>query len=207
VPGAEYKPHYDYFDPGEPGTPTILKRGGQRVGTLVMYLNEPERAAAPPSRCVPGSGAQARQRGVLQLRAPAPFHPHAARRRAGDGGARKWIATKWLREAPAMKVKANGIDIEVVLLIMGLGMQLVAWPPAMVQALVDAGYRVIRHDNRDIGLSQHFDHLGAPNLLWTMVKPPAGHASAAPYTLADMALPTRWACWTRWAWSGPMWWA
>jgi prolyl 4-hydroxylase len=30
-PGAEYKPHYDYFDPNEPGTPTILKRGGQRV--------------------------------------------------------------------------------------------------------------------------------------------------------------------------------
>src|SRR5256885_13256559 len=33
-PGAEYKPHHDYFAPGEPGTPTILKRGGQRVGTL-----------------------------------------------------------------------------------------------------------------------------------------------------------------------------
>jgi prolyl 4-hydroxylase len=43
VPGTEYKPHYDYFDPAEPGTPTILKRGGQRVGTLVMYLNEPEK--------------------------------------------------------------------------------------------------------------------------------------------------------------------
>ncbi|MCB2029830.1 MAG: alpha/beta hydrolase, partial [Rhodoferax sp.] len=77
-----------------------------------------------------------------------------------------------------MKVRANGIDIEVedsgpgpagagqrpvVLLIMGLGMQLVAWPPAVVQLLVDAGYRVIRFDNRDIGLSQHFDHLGTPN--------------------------------------------
>ena len=35
---------------------------------------------------------------------------------------------------------------------MGLGMQLVAWPPAMVRSLVDAGYRVIRHDNRDICL-------------------------------------------------------
>ena len=35
-PGAEYKPHYDYFDPNEPGTPTILKRGGQRVATLVQ---------------------------------------------------------------------------------------------------------------------------------------------------------------------------
>lgn len=101
-----------------------------------------------------------------------------------------------------MKVKANGIDIEVedtgadgsqagrpvVQLIMGLGMQLVAWPPALVQALVDAGYRVIRHDNRDIGLSQHFDHLGPPNLLWEMVKLKTGFTPAAPYTVHDMAL-------------------
>ena len=40
-PGAEYKPHYDYFDPAEPGTATLLKRGGQRVATLVIYLNDP----------------------------------------------------------------------------------------------------------------------------------------------------------------------
>lgn len=71
---------------------------------------------------------------------------------------------------------------------MGLGMQLVAWPPALVQALVDAGYRVIRHDNRDIGLSQHFDHLGLPNLLWEMVKLKTGFTPAAPYTVHDMAL-------------------
>ena len=43
TPGTEYKPHYDYFDPAEPGTPTILKRGGQRVGTVIMYLGEPEK--------------------------------------------------------------------------------------------------------------------------------------------------------------------
>jgi len=101
-----------------------------------------------------------------------------------------------------MKIRANGIDIEVedtgadgrqagrpaVLLIMGLGMQLVAWPPALVQALVDAGFRVIRFDNRDIGLSQHFDHLGVPNLLWEMVKLRLGMSVRAPYTLHDMAL-------------------
>ena len=45
-PGAQYRPHYDYFDPGEPGTPTILRRGGQRVATLVMYLQEPEQGGA-----------------------------------------------------------------------------------------------------------------------------------------------------------------
>ena len=100
-----------------------------------------------------------------------------------------------------MKVKANGIDIEVedtgpgmgaerptVLLIMGLGMQLVAWPPAVVQLLVDAGYRVVRFDNRDIGLSQHFDHLGRPNIVWAGLKHRLGLRVKAPYTLHDMAL-------------------
>ena len=101
-----------------------------------------------------------------------------------------------------MKIRANGIDIEiedsangqpasasqpVVLLIMGLGMQLVAWPPKMVQALVDAGFRVIRMDNRDIGLSQHFDHLGKPSLLWATLKYKWGMTNKPPYTLANMA--------------------
>ena len=101
-----------------------------------------------------------------------------------------------------MKIRANGIDIEiedsangrpasasqpVVLLIMGLGMQLVAWPPQMLQALVDAGFRVIRMDNRDIGLSQHFDNLGKPNLLWAGLKYKLGFGSKPPYTLTDMA--------------------
>ncbi|MDP1739637.1 MAG: alpha/beta hydrolase [Polaromonas sp.] len=95
-----------------------------------------------------------------------------------------------------MKISANGIDIEIedsggagpaVLLIMGLGMQLVAWPPAMVQALVDAGYRVIRLDNRDIGLSQKFDHLGKPNLVWASIKYRLGLTIQAPYSLHDMA--------------------
>jgi pimeloyl-ACP methyl ester carboxylesterase len=100
-----------------------------------------------------------------------------------------------------MKVRANNISIEiedtgadgsqagrpVVLLIMGLGMQLVAWPPAMVQALVDAGFRVVRMDNRDIGLSQHFDELGVPNLLWESMKLRMGMAVRAPYRVHDLA--------------------
>lgn len=100
-----------------------------------------------------------------------------------------------------MKIRANNIDIEVedtgadgtqadrpvVLLIMGLGMQLVAWPPAMVDALVEAGYRVIRFDNRDIGLSQHFDHLRPPNLVWATLKLKLGLSLTPPYSLTDMA--------------------
>ena len=81
----------------------------------------------------------------------------------------------------------HGLERPAVLLIMGLGMQLVAWPPAMVNALVDAGYRVIRHDNRDIGLSQNFDHLGNPNLVWAALKYRLGLAVKAPYRLHDMA--------------------
>jgi len=101
-----------------------------------------------------------------------------------------------------MQVKANHIDIEVedtgadgsqaarpaVLLIMGLGMQLIEWPQALVQSLVDAGYRVIRFDNRDIGLSQHFDALGAPNVFWTAMKLRLGVPVRPPYSLRDMAL-------------------
>jgi pimeloyl-ACP methyl ester carboxylesterase len=101
-----------------------------------------------------------------------------------------------------MKIRANGIDIEVedsaqkdasfatkpaVLLIMGLGMQLIAWPPEMVRALEEAGYRVVRFDNRDVGLSSHFDALGKPNLLWASLKYKLGLVPAAPYTLSDMA--------------------
>ena len=99
-----------------------------------------------------------------------------------------------------MKIRANGIDVEVedsdsgvpterpvVLLIMGLGMQLIAWPAAMVQGLVDSGFRVVRFDNRDIGLSQHFDALGTPNLLWEGLKYRLGWKTTPPYTLQDMA--------------------
>ena len=104
-----------------------------------------------------------------------------------------------------MKIIANGIEIEVedsasinpqdahlqsrpaVLLIMGLGMQLVAWPPQMVQELVDAGYRVVRFDNRDIGLSTHLDFLGKPNLLWASLKYKLGLVPKPPYTVSDMA--------------------
>lgn len=103
-----------------------------------------------------------------------------------------------------MKLRANNIDIEVedtgadgsqagrpvVVLIMGLGMQLVAWPMPLVQALVDAGFRVVRHDNRDIGLSQHLDHLGVPNVLWESLKFRIGLPPRAPYTISDMARDT-----------------
>jgi len=96
-----------------------------------------------------------------------------------------------------MQISANGITLEVddqgppsgepLLMIMGLGMPLVAWPDALVQMLVSRGFRVIRFDNRDIGLSQHFDALGKPNLAWAGMRYTMHLKVRAPYGLADMA--------------------
>jgi pimeloyl-ACP methyl ester carboxylesterase len=101
-----------------------------------------------------------------------------------------------------MKIRANNIEIEVVdsapdaphlpvvLLIMGLGMQLIAWPPGMVRALMNAGYRVIRFDNRDSGLSDKFEALGMPNMLWQGLKYKLGMTITPLYSLQDMARDT-----------------
>ena len=96
-----------------------------------------------------------------------------------------------------MQIAANGLLIEVddqgppngtpLLLIMGLGMQLTAWPEELVQMLVARGFRVIRLDNRDIGLSQGFEAAGTPNLAWATLRYLLHLPVHSPYTLADMA--------------------
>jgi pimeloyl-ACP methyl ester carboxylesterase len=96
-----------------------------------------------------------------------------------------------------MRVTANGIAIEVdeqgppggepLLLIMGLGMQLTGWPEELVQLLVSRGFRVVRLDNRDAGLSQGFDHLGVPHMVPVMLRYTLHMPVPAPYRIADMA--------------------
>ena len=97
-PGAQYRPHYDYFDPGEPGTPTILRRGGQRVGTLVMYLQEPVKGGATTFPDVGLEVAPKRGTGVFF----SYDRPHPDTRTLHGGApvleGEKWVATKWLRE-------------------------------------------------------------------------------------------------------------
>ena len=97
-PGAEYKPHYDYFDPSEPGTPTIVKRGGQRVGTLVMYLAEPEKGGGTVFPDVHLEVAPRKGNAVFF----SYERPHPSTRTLHGGQpviqGEKWIATKWLRE-------------------------------------------------------------------------------------------------------------
>ena len=96
-----------------------------------------------------------------------------------------------------MQISANGIALEVedhgpangepLVLVMGLGMQLVAWHPDFVALLVARGFRVIRFDNRDSGRSQGFDNLGVPNLALDSIRFAVGMKINAPYTVGDMA--------------------
>ncbi len=98
APGAEYKPHYDYFDPTQPGRASVLKRGGQRVGTLVMYLNTTERGGGTVFPDLALEIAPVKGNAVFFSYERA--HPST---RTLHGGApviagEKWVATKWLRE-------------------------------------------------------------------------------------------------------------
>ncbi len=76
------------------------------------------------------------------------------------------------------------------LLIMGLGMQLISWPDSFCRALVDRGFYVIRFDNRDSGLSTKLQRFGAPNIKLAFVKSMFRLPVAAAYTLHDMAKDT-----------------
>jgi pimeloyl-ACP methyl ester carboxylesterase len=89
------------------------------------------------------------------------------------------------------RAHANGIDIEYVtdgdpaerpmLLVMGLGAQLITWPQGFVDALCEKGFFVIRYDNRDSGLSTKFEGTPEFTALFT------GDPSSAPYLIEDMA--------------------
>ncbi len=96
--GANYTPHYDYFDPAAPGSATILKTGGNRVGTIVMYLQAPEKGGATT---FPDVGFE-----VAPVKGSAVFfsyaNPHPSSKSLHSGApvtqGEKYVATKWLRE-------------------------------------------------------------------------------------------------------------
>lgn len=93
-------------------------------------------------------------------------------------------------------VRANGIDLAYdvlgdpadppLLLVMGLGEQLISWPADFCALLTGRGYRVIRFDNRDAGLSGGMDEAGLPDLAAVF----AGDLSTVPYRMADLAADT-----------------
>lgn len=91
------------------------------------------------------------------------------------------------------KVDANGISIYYerkgegnptpVLLVMGLGAQLISWPEGFVDQLVEAGHDVVLYDNRDTGASSYFDEAGVPDVAAYL----AGERPEPAYYLADLA--------------------
>jgi len=95
------------------------------------------------------------------------------------------------------KVTANGIQIEYetfgkssgrpLLLIIGLGGQLIFWDDVLCRDLAGRGHYVIRFDNRDAGLSTKFDEAGVPDLVETFRKIMQGQKISTPYALDDMA--------------------
>lgn len=95
------------------------------------------------------------------------------------------------------EVQANGLTLHYdehgdpshppLLLVMGLGAQMTMWPMDLVEALVAKGFRVIRFDNRDIGLSQKMEGAKAPSLPWQVIRAKIGWPAKVPYALKDMA--------------------
>jgi len=102
LPGAEYKPHFDYFDPKLQGNDKVLAMGGQRIATLIMYLNDVESGG---STIFPDIGLD-----VLPHKGNAVFFAYSSERGELDSrtlhggspvaGGEKWIATKWIRVGP-----------------------------------------------------------------------------------------------------------
>jgi len=98
------------------------------------------------------------------------------------------------------QIQANGLDIEyesfgprsaeTILLIMGLGAQLTQWPLELCDALVAKGYRVVRFDNRDVGLSSHIERDRAFAFSDMFFALAAGKTSLNAYSLSDMAADT-----------------
>lgn len=95
------------------------------------------------------------------------------------------------------RARVNGIEIvydtfgdpsaSPLLLVMGLGGQMIAWDEELCVALAQQGYWVIRFDNRDVGLSTRLDEAGVPDIPAMFQATFAGQATQAPYLLSDMA--------------------
>ncbi|MBT3626327.1 MAG: alpha/beta fold hydrolase [Gammaproteobacteria bacterium] len=79
-------------------------------------------------------------------------------------------------------------DAKPLLLVMGLGAQMIAWDENFCQQLADAGHFVIRYDNRDVGLTTYFDEHGVPDFKELAMELMTNGSVEVPYTLDDMAM-------------------
>lgn len=78
-------------------------------------------------------------------------------------------------------------NLQPILLIAGLGSQLLAWPENFCEILAENGFLVIRFDNRDVGLSTKFEDAGIPDMAEISAAYVRGEKPKIPYTLEDMA--------------------
>jgi len=95
------------------------------------------------------------------------------------------------------RAEANGIsieydslgdeDAETILLVAGLGMQMIRWSAEFRETLAAQGFRVVRFDNRDVGLTTHFNDVPVPELNAVAAAVALGQRPDVPYTLYDMA--------------------
>lgn len=95
------------------------------------------------------------------------------------------------------RAHSNGVEIEyevtgpsdgeAVLMVGGLGTQLISWPESLINQLAERGFRVITYDNRDIGLSTKFSDWGPADIAAAFAQARAKQKVAAPYTIDDMA--------------------
>lgn len=95
--GKQYKPHHDYFDPASPGSKNTLTSFGQRVGTLLMYLNSPPKGGGT---VFPETGIEVQARkGNALFFSYDKAHPSTKSLHGGSPvlEGEKWVATKWLR--------------------------------------------------------------------------------------------------------------
>ncbi len=98
--GQEYRPHHDYVDPSKAGAAPFLARGGQRVGSLVMYLNTPARGGGTN---FPDAKLEiAAHKGNAVFFSYGRPDPTTGTLHGGMPvlAGEKWVATKWLREFP-----------------------------------------------------------------------------------------------------------
>ncbi len=110
-----------------------------------------------------------------------------------DGG----IILGKVKQSKELIVKVNGVELAYdtfgepsdspMLLIMGLGSQMIRWPEVFCQQLAGMGFWVIRYDNRDVGKSTKFEAAGVPNVMSLLLGVQEGDTVSVPYKVVDMA--------------------
>jgi len=97
--GAEYVPHYDYFNPATPGGASFLERGGQRVATIILYLNTPEAGGETifPHLGITVTPEKGRALLFYNCRPDGTVDPLTLHGGAPVKAGEKWIATRWIR--------------------------------------------------------------------------------------------------------------